>query len=148
MRQIRIETEINFSILPAIYSFINSICAIVLIIAYIYIRNKKIEQHKKSMTVAMFLSLIFLVLYVIYHVTTAETKFCGEGNIRIFYFILLISHIVLAAICLPLVMLTYIRGYLMKVEQHRSMAKWVFPIWLFVCISGPICYLLLRPCYI
>ncbi|MEO6191007.1 MAG: DUF420 domain-containing protein [Saprospiraceae bacterium] len=147
MRKISIQSSIDFHFLPPFYSLLNAICAVVLIIAYIHIINKRVEQHRKYMTLAMSISSLFLLCYVVYHITTPDTKFCGIGNIRYFYFTLLITHVVLAAVSFPLIVFTYIRGYLMKVEKHRMLAKWVFPIWLFVCISGPVCYLMLRPCY-
>ncbi|MCC6816612.1 MAG: DUF420 domain-containing protein [Saprospiraceae bacterium] len=147
MRKIKIETDLDFSFLPAVYSSLNAICAIVLIIAYIHIKNKRVAQHRKCMISAMVICMLFLIGYVIYHVTTSETKYCGVGILRTIYFLLLISHVVLAAISFPFILFTFVRGYLLKVEQHRRLAKWIFPIWLYVCISGPLCYLMLYPCY-
>jgi len=116
-------------------------------IGYVQIRKKNKENHQRYMTMAMIMSLIFLILYVTYHITTPETLYCGKGFLRIIYFLLLISHIVLAAVSFPLILITYVRGYLDKTTEHRRLARWVFPIWLYVCITGPICYLMLRPCY-
>jgi putative membrane protein len=147
MRKIKIESSIDFSFLPPFYSFLNALAAIVLIIAFIQIRRKNISGHKTSMIIALSISLLFLICYVVYHITTPETKYCGEGFSRLIYFVLLISHITLAAASFPFILFTFIRGYTMQTERHRRMAKYVFPVWLYVCITGPVCYLMLMPCY-
>jgi putative membrane protein len=97
--------------------------------------------------VAMGLSALFLVSYVTYHFATEPTRFGGEGAVKIIYLILLITHIITAAIILPFILFTFIRGYAMQVEAHKRIAKWTFPIWLYVAITGPICYLMLMPYY-
>jgi len=147
MRRIHIESNIDFHFLPPLYSLFNVLTAVILMIGYVQIRKKNKENHQRYMTMAMIMSLIFLILYVTYHITTPETLYCGKGFLRIIYFLLLISHIVLAAVSFPLILITYVRGYLDKTTEHRRLARWVFPIWLYVCITGPICYLMLRPCY-
>ena len=147
MRQIKIETSIDFTFLPPFYSTLNALTAIVLIIAFYFIKQKNVEAHRKSMYVAIALSVLFLLCYVLYHITTPETKYCGEGSIRIVYFILLISHIVLAAVILPFILFTFIRAYTGQISKHRSMATWVYPLWLYVAVTGPIIYIMLRPCY-
>lgn len=147
MRRIpRLETGIDFSFLPIIYSTTNALAAVCLLLGLYFIRQKKVEQHRKMVTTALILSFIFLLMYVVYHITTPETKYCGEGNIRIFYFILLISHVVLAAVSFPFILFTYIRGFTSQVEKHKKMARWVYWVWLYVAITGPIVYLMLRPC--
>jgi len=118
-----------------------------LIIAYWHIKNRRIVQHQKIMTSAMLTSFIFLLCYVLYHITTPETMYCKEGVIRYVYFFLLISHVILAAISFPFVLFTFVRGYTRQDEAHKKMARWIFPIWLYVCITGPLCYLMLYPCY-
>ncbi len=95
----------------------------------------------------MIASASFLLCYVAYHFTTEETKFGGTGAICYVYYPLLISHIVLAAFSLPFILQTWVYGFTSQVAKHRKMAKWVFPMWLYVAITGPICYLLLRPYY-
>jgi putative membrane protein len=147
MRQIpRLNFGIDFSFLPAIYSITNLLAAICLIASLNFIRQKKIAQHKLMNTLALSMSFAFLLMYVLYHVTTPEISYCGVGSIRFFYFILLISHVVLAAVSFPFILFTFIRGYLMQVERHRKMARWVYWIWLYVSITGPVVYLMLRPC--
>ncbi len=137
----------DFGFLPPVHATLNALTAVVLIIAYYFIRRKQVENHRRAIYVAMGLSVLFLLSYVTYHFTTPETLYCGEGNIRILYFILLITHIVLAALILPFILFTFIRAYTGQIERHRKMARWVFPLWLYVAITGPICYLMLMPCY-
>jgi putative membrane protein len=147
MRRVKLDLGVDFSFLPPLHASLNAITAIVLLVALYFIKNKQVEAHKKAMTLALVLSFLFLCSYVLYHFTTPETSFCKEGNIRIIYFILLISHIILAAVILPMILLTFIRGYTELVNRHKKLAKWVFPIWLYVAVSGPIIYLMLKPCY-
>lgn len=147
MRQIpRLDLGIDFSFLPAVYSFMNLLAAVFLILALNYIRQKKVEQHRKMMFVALSMSFLFLLMYVLYHITTPEIKYCGEGAMRTVYFLLLITHVVLAAVSFPFILFTFIRGYTMQVEKHKKMARWVYWVWLYVSITGPVVYLMLRPC--
>jgi putative membrane protein len=147
MRKIpRLDLGIDFSFLPAIYSMTNLLAAGFLIAGLYFIRKKDIANHRKMITLALTASFLFLLMYVLYHVTTDEIKYCGEGSIRLAYFILLITHIVLAAVSFPFILFTYIRGFTMQVEKHKKMARWVYWVWLYVSISGPVVYLMLRPC--
>jgi putative membrane protein len=147
MRKIpRLDLGIDFSFLPAVYSFTNLLAAVFLILALNYIRQKKVEQHRQMIYSALTMSTLFLLMYVLYHITTPETKYCGEGAMRTVYFILLVTHIVLAAVSFPFILFTFVRGYTMQVEKHKKMARWVYWIWLYVAISGPVVYLMLRPC--
>jgi putative membrane protein len=95
----------------------------------------------------MTLSALFLLCYVAYHFTTVETKYGGDGWQRVVYFILLISHIVLAGVSLPMILLAFTSGFTNHFQSHRKLARWVFPIWLYVAVTGPICYLMLRSYY-
>lgn len=146
MPQFKIKTDIDFSFLPIIYSFINIGVAIALIYALVAIKKKKVAQHKKAMTTAMILSAVFLLLYVVYHFTSEPIRYCKTGGIRTLYFILLNSHIVLSGISFPFIFFTYIRGFTGQVERHKKLAKWIFPIWLYIAITGPVLYLMLIPC--
>ena len=147
MRQIpRLDLGIDFSFLPAVYSFMNLLAATFLILALNFIRQKKVEQHRKMMFVALSMSFLFLLMYVLYHITTPEIKYCGEGAMRTVYFLLLITHVVLAAVSFPFILFTFIRGYTMQVEKHKKMARWVYWVWLYVSITGPVVYLMLRTC--
>lgn len=147
MRRVKIPTDIDFSFLPPLHSTLNALTAIVLIVALYYIKQRNVQAHQKSMYVAIGLSLLFLLSYVTYHFTTDETLFCKEGLIRTVYFIVLISHVVLAAVIFPFILFTFVRAYTGQIARHRKMAKWVWPLWFYVAVSGPIVYLMLRPCY-
>lgn len=149
MRQVKIPLPegVSFSFLPPIHASLNALTAVVLIFAFRFIKQKKVEQHRKSIYLAFGLSVGFLLSYVLYHFTTPETLYGGEGFMRTLYFILLISHIVLAAGIFPFILFTFIRAYTNQIDQHKKMARWVFPFWLYVAITGPICYLMLLPYY-
>ncbi len=147
MRRIKIDTAIDFSFLPPFHATLNALAALALIAALYFIKNKNIAAHQRSVYVAMGLSILFLLSYVTYHITTPETRFGGEGTIRYIYFFFLITHVILAAVILPFILFTFIRAYTGQIERHRKMAKWVYPLWLYVAITGPVCYLMLRPYY-
>ena len=101
MRRIHLESSFDFSFLPPVYSAMNALSAVILLIAYWHIKNKRVREHQKMMTIAMSTSFIFLLCYVLYHITTPETLYCKEGIIRYVYFSLLITHVVLAAVSFP-----------------------------------------------
>ena len=137
----------TLSFLPAVHATLNTLAAICLVLAVIMIKSKNVVAHRRFINTAMICSALFLLCYVAYHFTTPETKFGGEGAIKVVYLLLLISHIVLAAISLPFILFTYIYAWTNQFAKHRAMAKWVFPVWLYVAVTGPICYLMLRPYY-
>ncbi|MBK7344075.1 MAG: DUF420 domain-containing protein [Saprospiraceae bacterium] len=147
MRKIKISTGIDFSFLPPFHATVNALVFFVLLAGYRAIRAGQIESHKKRMSLALVLSVVFLLSYVLYHITTPETRYGGEGALRMIYFILLITHVVLAAAILPFILFTFIRGYSGVIDRHRKLARRVFPIWLYVAATGPICYLMLLPYY-
>ena len=147
MRRIKIDTSIDFSFLPPLHASLNALVAVLLIAALFFIKKGDIEKHKKAIITAMIFSGLFLLSYVVYHTTTEETRYCQEGAIRYVYFFFLITHVILAAVSLPFILFTFIRGFTYQIEAHRKMAKWVWPIWFYVAITGPICYIMLAPCY-
>ncbi len=147
MRQIKIPTDIDFSFLPPFHATLNGITAVLLIGALLAIKRKNAMLHRRIMFTAMVMSVLFLTSYVVYHITTDETKFCQEGMIRYIYFFILITHVVLAAVILPFILFTYIRAYTNQFVKHVQMARWVFPLWLYVAITGPVLYIMLSPCY-
>jgi putative membrane protein len=147
MRMVKIDLGIDFSFLPPVHALLNTGAAVSLIIAYLKIRRKEIDAHRNAIFAAMTFSALFLVCYVLYHFTTEETKYCGAGLMKIIYFTLLFSHIILAGLSLPFILITFSRGISYNVDAHRKLARWVYPVWLYVAITGPVCYLLLRPCY-
>ncbi len=147
MRSVKIDVGIDFSFLPPFHAMLNALTAITLLFALYFIKSKNVKSHRKSIYVAMSLSVLFLLSYVVYHFTTPDTKFGGVGTIRTVYFVLLITHITLAALTLPFILLTFIRAYTNQFERHKKMARWLFPFWLYVALTGPICYLMLMPYY-
>lgn len=147
MRQFKIPTTADFSFLPPFHASLNGLAFVVLLLGLRAIRAGNVDLHRRWMTSAMIISVVFLVSYVVYHITTEETRYGGEGIMRTVYFILLISHIVLAGVILPFILFTFIRGYTGLIERHRRLARWVYPVWLYVTLTGPICYLMLRPYY-
>ena len=151
----------DFSFLPPFHATLNALTAVVLIAAFYFIKQKNIEAHRKAMFGAIGLSVLFLLSYVAYHFTSPEVIFgdldadgilneterAAVAGIRPYYLVLLISHITLAGLILPFILFTFIRAYTNQIERHRKMARWVFPIWLYVAITGPICYFMLMPYY-
>ena len=143
---VKIDLELPF-FLPPIYATINAITALVLIMAYVAIVNKKIKLHQRLMQTAIALSLIFLVMYVLYHMTSDSTKFGGEGVIKSTYYIILITHIILSVIVIPFVLITYVRAITNNIERHKKIARITFPVWLYVAVSGVLEYLMISPYY-
>jgi len=133
--------------LPPIYAAINGITAILLIAALYSIKNKKIKQHELLMKTSIFLSLVFLVMYILYHMTTDPTPYGGEGIIRNVYFFILISHIALSVFIVPMVLITYVRAISKMFDKHKKIARITFPIWLYIAVTGVIVYLMISPYY-
>lgn len=133
--------------LPRLNAIINGTCSILLLVSLYYIKRKDIKKHKIVNIFAFILSSFFLVSYIIFHATGIKTSYGAEGPIRIVYYIILITHIILAAIVLPLVLFSFQKGLQMKVEQHRKLVRWTYPIWLYVTVSGVIVYLMISPYY-
>lgn len=136
------------SFLPPIYATINGITAVVLVAGVLAIKNGKRKLHERLMTTAIALSLAFLMMYVAYHMTSDSTKFGGEGIIRLIYFFILISHILLSIAVIPLVLITYVRALAERFDRHKKIAKVTFPIWLYVAVTGVIVYLMIAPYYV
>lgn len=147
MRRVKLETGVDFSFLPPLHATLNAISAVLLIFAYGFIRKKQLRAHRRFIYAALACSVLFLVSYVLYHFTTPETKYGGEGAWRYVYFFFLITHVVLAALVLPFILLTFNRAYTGQYARHRKIARWVYPLWLYVAITGPVCYLMLQPYY-
>ncbi|MBK9337130.1 MAG: DUF420 domain-containing protein [Lewinellaceae bacterium] len=147
MRRVKFDVGIDFSFLPPLHASLNALTSVILLVAYSFIRKKQVVAHRRSIYAAMVCSALFLLSYVLYHFTTEETRFGGEGAVRYVYFFILITHVVLAAVILPFILLTFTRAYTGQYERHKTMARWVFPLWLYVAITGPVCYLMLKPYY-
>jgi len=133
--------------LPPIYATINAFTAIILVTAFWAIKNKKVKLHEKLMKTAIFFSVVFLVLYVAYHMTSDSTKFGGEGTIKTIYFVILITHILLSIAVIPFVLITFVRAITNQVELHKKIARFTFPLWLYVAVSGVAVYVMISPYY-
>jgi putative membrane protein len=133
--------------LPLANAILNAGSAVLLIGALVAIKNKNVVLHTRMIYAAMVLSVLFLVIYILYHTTAGHTKFGGEGTIRLVYFILLITHIVTAAIQAPFVLYAFLYGYTGQIEKHQKIVKISYPLWLYVSITGVICYLMISPYY-
>lgn len=138
----------DFSFLPPIYATINGLTAVLLISAVVAIKNKKRKLHETLMKICIGLSAAFLVMYVAYHMTSDSTSYGGEGALRIVYLIILISHIILSIIVVPFVLFTFSRALSGNFERHTALAKFTFPIWLYVAITGVIVYIMISPYYV
>jgi putative membrane protein len=147
MRRVKLDLGVDFTFLPPLHASLNALTAVILVYALWAIKRKDIQAHRRAIYAAMVCSVLFLLSYVLYHFTTPETRYGGEGWLRYVYFFLLITHIALAAVTLPFILLTFIRAYTGQFERHKKMSRWVFPLWLYVAVTGPICYLMLRPYY-
>jgi putative membrane protein len=144
-----------------VHAVINTLVSIALVIAIVAVKQGKIGLHRNAIFAAMGLSVGFLLCYVAYHFTNAEVLYgdsnadgvldaaerAAVGGARTAYLVLLISHIVLAGVSLPAILFTFIAGWTNRFAAHRRLSKWVFPMWLYVAVTGPICYLMLRPYY-
>ena len=133
--------------LPPIYATINGITAFILILAVWAIKNNKRILHERLMKTAIFSSIVFLMMYLAYHMTTDSTKFGGEGYIKYIYLFILFTHILLSIAVIPFVLLSYVRAITKDFEKHKKIAKITFPLWLYVAISGVIVYLMISPYY-
>jgi putative membrane protein len=145
---VKIPNATPLSFLPPIYACINALTAVLLVIALIAIKSKKIKLHEWLMKTCIGLSLIFLVMYIAYHMTTDPTPFGGQGYIKILYFFILISHILLSIALIPLVLISYVRAFQKEFVSHKKIAKITFPVWLYVAITGVIVYVMISPYYI
>ena len=144
---VRIPNVEPLSFLPPIYATINGVTAVLLVAALWAIKNGKRSLHNTLMNVAIACSLAFLVMYVAYHMTSDSTPYGGEGIMRGVYFFILISHIVLSIVVIPFVLHTYLRGFLGEYQEHKKLARYTFPIWLYVAVTGVIVYLMISPYY-
>ena len=134
--------------LPPIYAAINAVTAVLLVMALIAIKTKKIQIHQRLMQACIALSLIFLVMYIAYHITTDPTTFKGTGYVKALYFFILISHIILSIVLIPLVLVSYVKAFQMEFPEHKKISKITFPIWLYVAVTGVIVYVMISPYYL
>jgi putative membrane protein len=145
--KLTVDLGFNVHVFAAINAIINSIIALLLIAALVAVKNKKYLLHKKLMFTSLILSVIFLVSYIAHHLLAGETKFGGTGTIKIIYLLILFTHIFLAAIILPFILYTAYRALTAEFDTHKRLAKYTWPLWLYVAVSGPVVYLMISPYY-
>lgn len=137
----------DLSFLPPIYASINGLTAILLIAGVMAIKNGKRQLHQRIMKVCIGLSASFLFMYVLYHMTSDSTPYGGEGMLRYVYFFILVTHIVLSIVIIPMVLFTFARGLFGEYERHKALARYTFPLWLYVAVTGVVVYLMISPYY-
>jgi putative membrane protein len=138
---------LDVSELPRFHAMLNGACAVLLMVGFALIRQRRIAAHRTVMVTAFVLSSVFLVSYLVYHSQAGDTKFGGVGWIRPVYFFILISHITLAPVVLPLALYAVARALRGEIGKHRKVVKWTLPIWLYVSVTGVLVYLFMAPYY-
>lgn len=147
--------------LPHIIGGINATCSVLLVISLIFIKQKNIQAHKVTNVITFILSALFLVFYILFHLYEKDTRFgdidhngilsaaelAAVGAYRYVYFFILITHIILAVVVLPLILISFLRGFSMQVERHRKIVRWAYPVWLYVAVTGVVVYLMISPYY-
>jgi uncharacterized membrane protein YozB (DUF420 family) len=129
--------------LPAVNATLNALSGVLLTIGYALIRTRRIEQHKKFMIAAFVTSSLFLICYIVYHAQVGSVRFTRQGFVRPLYFTILTTHVTLAAVVLPMAIVTLSRGLRGRYPQHVRLARWTLPIWLYVSATGVLVYVLL-----
>ena len=143
---VRLPNVAPLDFLPPIYASINALTAMILVVAFVAIRQK-IKLHESLMKSAIALSLVFLVMYVAYHMTSDPTPYGGDGMLRYIYYFILISHIILSIGIIPMVLVTYVRAISKRFADHKKISVITFPIWLYIAITGVVVYLMISPYY-
>lgn len=146
-----LEVDINWPfspyLLPKINAVLNGTTALLLVAALFFIKRRDIKTHSRLIYIAMLLSVVFLLIYVLYHISTGHTPFGGTGTVKTVYLTLLFTHIVLAVIQPPLVLYAFLYAYTGRYEKHKKLVRYAFPVWLYVSVTGVICYLMISPYY-
>jgi len=138
---------VSLSDLPALNATLNATSAVLLMSGYAFIRRGYVRRHRAAMISACIVSALFLTSYVIYHANIGSKPFPGQGPIRLVYFTILLTHVLLAITVPPLALITLSRGLRAKFDRHVAIARWTFPIWMYVSVTGVIVYLMLYQLY-
>ena len=138
---------LDFSFLPPVYASLNGLTAVGLIIAIAAIKNKNRTLHQRVIQLCLLFSILFLLLYVLYHMTSDTTPYGGGGALKMVYFFLLISHILLSIVVIPIVLFSYLFAWQGDFERHKKWTKFAFPLWLYVAVSGVLVYFMISPYY-
>jgi putative membrane protein len=134
----------QYAFLPALNALLNGLSAIALLIGYTFIRAHRIQAHRAAMITAFCFSTLFLVSYILHHALHGDVRYPAHAALRSVYLPLLASHIILAVVALPLVLVTFFFSLSGRIREHRKVARWTFPIWLYVSVTGVITYMMLR----
>jgi len=150
LSRVKLEVNLGFDIhvFALINAVINSMVSVLLVLGLMAVKQKNYVRHKNIMMGAIVLSVLFLVSYITHHLLSGDTKFGGEGAIRLVYFVILITHIFLAAVILPFILFTAYRSLTGEYEKHKKLAKYTWPLWLYVSVTGVIVYLMISPYYV
>jgi uncharacterized membrane protein YozB (DUF420 family) len=138
---------VHITDLPAINASLNASSAVLLVLAYRAIRGRNVERHRRLMLSAAVVSTVFLACYLVYHARVGSVRFTGQGPVRAVYFAILITHTILAAGIVPLVLRTLFLGLERRDPQHRRLARWTLPLWLYVSVTGVVIYVMLYQLY-
>ena len=149
LHELKIDLNFGFDIhfFAKINAIINGLVALLLIIGLFAVKFSKFILHKKVMILSIILSIVFLLSYITHHIFAESTSFGGEGVIRSIYYIVLISHILLAGLSLPFILFTSYRASISEFNKHKKLAKFVYPVWLYVAITGVVVYVMISPYY-
>jgi putative membrane protein len=134
---------IDYTILPGVNATLNAVATIFLSAGWIFIRRREIGRHRACMIGAFVTSALFLTSYLVYHANVGSVPYPGTGGMRLLYFAILITHVVLAASVLPLALVTLSRALSRRFDRHRRIARWTLPIWLYVSVTGVVIYVML-----
>ena len=149
LAKIKVDVDLGFDVhlLAKCNAIINSCVSVLLIAGLITVRKRQFERHKIIMLTAMVLSVLFLVCYIAYHLFTGDTTYGGTGVIRYVYLFILITHIILAAVILPFILFTAYRSLIGEYDKHKKLARYTWPLWLYVSVTGVVVYLMISPYY-
>jgi len=137
-------TSAQYAFLPALNAVLNGLAATALLIGFTFIRARRVAAHRRSMITAFVFSTLFLVSYIAHHALHGDVRYPAHADFRTFYLCLLASHVILAVVALPLVLTTFFFSLSERIPQHRKIARWTFPLWLYVSVTGVITYVMLR----
>ncbi len=134
---------IDFTVLPAVNASLNAIATVFLTAGFVFIRRREIGRHRACMLSAFTASALFLTSYLVYHANIGSVPFQGQDPLRTIYYVILITHVILAAFILPLALMTLSRALSQRFDRHRKIARWTLPIWLYVSVTGVVIYVML-----
>ena len=144
---VKLDNVEPLTFLPPIYATINGVTALLLVLAVMAIKRGNKKLHERLNKLAILCSVVFLGMYISYHITSNSTVFGGDGAIKYVYYFVLITHIILSIVVIPFVLITFVRAQLGKFSEHKKIAKITFPLWLYVAVSGVVVYIMISPYY-